>query len=359
MKTALITGIHGMDGFYLSKLLLEKGYRVVGVYRRTSSPTSWRLAYLSDELKRNLILEAGDITDYSSIARIVRQYQPDEFYNLAAQSQVWHSFKAPLATMESTAVGAMNCLEAVRQECPDCKFYQASSSEMFGNSAINGDNKPTPGVLFKRILDEESPMIPRSPYGIAKLAAHNAVRNYREAYSMFAVGGILFNHEGPFRGTEFVTRKITNGIAAVLADKQDNVALGNLDSYRDWGHAADYMRAAWMMLQADEPKDYVISTGETHSVQNFIIFSSICVAEHENWSRFIKRDPSLVRPAEVDILIGNSSKARQELKWMPEYSFESLVYEMMKFDLSLYGIDHLLLPLEHVLELWGKVKTFA
>ena len=347
-NVAVITGINGQDGFYLAELLLNKGYKVVGVQRRTSSSTAWRLLDIpgyDDYVKRGqLVFEAGDITDLSSISNIVIEHQPTEFYNLAAQSQVWHSFKSPLSTLDITGMGCAICLEAVRQNKPDCRFYQAGSSEQFGNSAIFGKDVPEEGVVFERVLDEDSPMIPRSPYGVAKLMAYTLVRNYREAYGMYAVGGILFNHESPYRGVEFVTRKITYGIARILSGQQDVIELGNLDAYRDWGHAADYMRAAWLMLQQDEPVDYVISMGQTHSIRDFLnsAFSYVGI---DDWSQYVKINPKYVRPSEVDVLIGDSRKAYKELQWKPLHSFEDLVYQMVYQDCLREGVaDKVLTP---------------
>lgn len=341
MKTAIITGIHGQDGFYLAKLLLKKGYRVVGIQRRTSASTGWRLVDIPDyeqvRKEGRLITESGDITDLASIARIVCEYKPDEFYNLAAQSQVWHSFKAPLSTLEITGNGAVICLEAVRQFAPKCRFYQAGSSEQFGNSAIFGKDVPEEGVVFERLLDENSPMLPRSPYGVAKLTAYAMVRNYREAYEMYAVAGILFNHESPYRGAEFVTRKITLGIAAILAGEQDRIELGNLDSYRDWGHAEDYMKAAWMMLQQDTPKDYVIAMRQTYRISDFLNLAFRFVGI-DNWDKYIEINPEFVRPSEIDVLIGNPTKARDELGWEPSHSFEDLVYSMIYTDCLRKGV---------------------
>lgn len=341
MKTAIITGIHGQDGYYLAKLLLEKGYKVVGIQRRTSSSTGWRLTdipgYEEARKEGRLITESGDITDLSSIARVVAAYKPDEFYNLAAQSQVWHSFKAALSTLEITGLGAAVCLEAVRQWAPTCKFYQAGSSEQFGNSAIFGKDKPEEGVRYERVLDENSPMLPRSPYGVAKLTAYALVRNYREAYGMYAVGGILFNHESPYRGVEFVTRKITHGIAAILAGEAKTIELGNLDAYRDWGHAEDYMRAAWMMLQQDEPKDYVISMEKTYRIRDFLdlAFSYVGI---EEWDQYVEINPEFVRPSEIDVLIGDSTLAHEQLGWRPEHTFDDLVYSMIYRDCLRKGV---------------------
>jgi GDPmannose 4,6-dehydratase len=343
MRTIIVSGINGQDGFYLTKLLLDKGYRVIGIQRRTSASTAWRLVdlpnYEKARAENRFILEPGDVTDLASIARIVAAYKPDEFYNLAAQSQVWHSFKTPLSTLEITGMGAAICLEAVRQFAPNCRFYQAGSSEQFGNSAIFGKDLPEKGVVYERVLNEDSPMIPRSPYGVAKLMAYAMVRNYREAYGMFAVGGILFNHESPYRGIEFVTRKITHGIASILANEQSSIALGNLDSYRDWGHAEDYMRAAWMMLQQDKPKDYVISMEQTHSIRDFLnlAFSHVSI---NDWTPYVVIDPEFVRPSEVDVLIGDSTRAHNELKWHPEHTFDGLVYEMIYRDCLRKGVSH-------------------
>jgi GDPmannose 4,6-dehydratase len=341
MKCAIITGINGQDGFYLTKLLLSKGYKVIGVQRRTSSSTAWRLLDLPnyDEATRSgqLIFEAGDITDFASIARIITTHQPTEFYNLAAQSQVWHSFRSPLSTLEITGMGAAVCLEGVRQLAPKCKFYQAGSSEQYGNSAINGKEQREVKEIFQRVLDEDSPMMPRSPYGVAKLMAHTLVRNYREAYGMFAVGGILFNHESPYRGVEFVTRKITHGIASILAGTATKIELGNLDAFRDWGHAEDYMTAAWMMLQQDKPEDYVIATGETHKISEFLDMAFGCV-NITNWFSYVTTNQEFVRPSEVDVLIGNSAKARSKLGWKPRFGFEDLVYEMVRKDCLRNGV---------------------
>lgn len=342
MKTAVVTGVNGQDGFYLTKLLLEKGYRVVGIQRRTSSSTAWRLdqlEFLVDRsLYNNLVLEAGDVTDMASIARIVQTYQPDEFYNLAAQSQVWHSFRSPLSTLMITGLGAATCLEVVRQHTPDCRFYQAGSSEQYGNSAIGGKERTEVSAVYEKVLNEDSPMMPRSPYGVAKLMAHTLVRNYREAYGMFAVGGILFNHESPYRGKEFVTRKITDGVARIMTCDPTKIVLGNLDAYRDWGHAEDYMEAAWMMLQQDKPVDYVISTGETHSIREFLGRAFACVSV-QDWSQYVKVNQDFVRPSEVDVLIGDSSRARTELGWQPRHSFDELVWEMVYHDCRRQGVE--------------------
>lgn len=354
MKTAVITGVNGQDGYYLTKLLLEKGYRVVGIQRRASTTTAWRLHDLPDT--SNLVLEAGDITDLSSVLRVVKKYQPEEFYNLAAQSQVWHSFQSPLSTCEITGLGVLICLEAVRQEAPSCKFYQAGSSEQFGNSAIFGKERKDAEAIYERVLNIDSPMGPRSPYGAAKLFGHNMVRNYREAYDMFAVGGILFNHESPYRGTEFVTRKITHSLASVLVAEQDAIKLGNLDSYRDWGHAEDYMRAAWMMLQQDSPKDYVIATGETYSIREFLSLAFIC-AGISDWTPYVEQDANMIRPSEVDILIGDATLAHEELGWRPSHTFVSLVHSMVAKDLERKGVIDRLVAIEEVENQWNFLRS--
>lgn len=352
MKTAIITGINGQDGFYLTRLLLEKGYRVVGVQRRTSTSTSWRLDDLPD--KSNLVLEPGDVTDHASMVSIVKMWQPDEFYNLAAQSQVWHSFKTPISTCDITGLGALVCLDVVRQEAPGCRLYQAGSSEQFGNVAATFGTErfpPEPGQARSKMLNMQSPMYPRSPYGAAKLFAHNMVRNYREAYHMFAVGGILFNHESPYRGKEFVTRKITAGIASVLSGDEEQLTLGNLDARRDWGHAEDYMRAAWMMLQTDKPKDYMIATGQAHSIHQFLTLAFLCVGV-EDWSDLVESDSKLMRPSEIDVLVGDSSQARAELGWEPTHTFVDLVYSMMREDCRRYDVMSQLRTQAEVQHMW-------
>ena len=355
-KVALCTGVTGQDGYYLTKLLLQKGYKVVGIKRRTSAPTTSRLNLLQKILSPaeliNLTVEDGDITDYISIARLVRKYKPHEFYNLAAQSFVTHSFNAPIVTAQITGLGALNCLEAIKNEMRDCRFYQASSSEMFGNAAIHCANKPIANGKYEVVLDESSHMVPRSPYGAAKLFAHNMTRNYREAYKMFAVGGILFNHESPLRGEEFVTRKITRQLALIATHRAQSLSLGNLDSYRDWGHAEDFCRAMWLMLQQSAPKDYVIATGKTFSIQEFLNIAFSCIKWPTNCrlNHLVKQDPALIRPSEVDILIGNSQLARQELGWSPFYNFIDLVHSMVGNDLAINNASNLLRPIKEVEE---------
>lgn len=319
MKKAFITGITGQDGSYLAEFLLDKGYRVYGLTRRTSTQNFERIRHLIHH--ENLELISGDLIDQHSITSSLRDIQPDEVYNLAAQSFVKASWEQPVLTGEFTAIGVTRMLEAVRLACPKARFYQASSSEMFGKV------QETPQT-------ETTPFYPRSPYGVAKVYGHWITVNYRESFDMFAVSGILFNHESPRRGLEFVTRKIANGVARVKLGKQAFVELGNLDAKRDWGYAKDYVEAMWLMLQQENPEDYVISTGETHSVREFLQLS--CKAAGlDDWEAVYKHNPKYDRPAEVDLLIGDSSKAREKLSWQPSISFEELVRIMVEAELEL------------------------
>ncbi len=321
MKKAFITGITGQDGSYLAEFLLDKGYRVYGLTRRTSTQNFERIRHLIHH--ENLELISGDLIDQHSITSSLRDIQPDEVYNLAAQSFVKASWEQPVLTGEFTAIGVTRMLEAVRLACPKARFYQASSSEMFGKV------QETPQT-------ETTPFYPRSPYGVAKVYGHWITVNYRESFDMFAVSGILFNHESPRRGLEFVTRKIANGVARVKLGKQAFVELGNLDAKRDWGYAKDYVEAMWLMLQQENPEDYVISTGETHSVREFLQLS--CKAAGlDDWEAVYKHNPKYDRPAEVDLLIGDSSKAREKLAWQPSISFEELVRIMVEAELELEG----------------------
>lgn len=317
MKTAVITGVNGQDGSYLSDILLEKDYRVVGISRRRSIGGLDNIQHLLDH--PNFILERGDITDSGSLCNIVEEWQPDEFYNLAAQSFVGLSWKEPYHTGRVTGLGVLNCLEALRHVKPDTRFYQASSSEMFGKV------RETP-------QRETTPFHPRSPYGCAKVYGYWITRNYRESYGMFTTNGILFNHESPRRGLEFVTRKITHAAARIFLDGGGRLGLGNLDSKRDWGHARDYMDAAHLMLQQDTPGDYVIATGKAYSIRDLLneAFGSLDL----DWSEYVYVDERYVRPAEVDILLGDSTKARQELGWTPKYDFKALIQEMVEGDLE-------------------------
>lgn len=318
MKKALITGITGQDGSYLAELLLEKGYKVYGLTRRTSTQNFTRIKHIT--YHENLELISGDLMDQHSLTHALTDIKPDEVYNLAAQSFVKASWEQPVLTGEVTGLGVTRILEAVRLACPRAKFYQASSSEMFGKV------RETP-------QHEKTPFYPRSPYGVAKVYGHWITVNYRESYDMFAVSGILFNHESPRRGLEFVTRKITNGIARIKLGKQQFIELGNLEAKRDWGYAKDYVQAMWLMLQQEQPEDFVIATGETHSVKEFLKIS--CKAAGiENWEAIYKHNPKYDRPAEVDLLIGNANKAQEKLNWKPTVSFEELVTLMVEAEIE-------------------------
>ncbi len=314
-KTALITGITGQDGSYLAELLLKEGYRVVGMTRRSSTDVHERIAHIVDEIE----FVSGDLLDQSSITAIVSAVRPDEIYNLAAQSFVPTSWTQPVLTGEFTALGVTRVLEAVRSVNPKIKFYQASSSEMFGKV------QETP-------QRETTPFYPRSPYGVAKIYGHWITINYRESYDVFAVSGILFNHESARRGKEFVTRKISDGVARIKLGLQQELRLGNLDAQRDWGFAGDYVRAMWLMLQQPRPDDYVVATGRTHSVRDFVRLAF--AAADLDWERYVVVDPRFYRPAEVDVLVGDASKAYRELGWEPEVSFERLVETMVLADLD-------------------------
>ena len=316
MPTALITGITGQDGSYLADLLLAKGYTVVGMVRRTSTVTFERLSHIQDEIT----LLQGDLHDQSSLIDLLEQRQPDEVYNLAAQSFVPISWKQPVLTGEVTGIGVTRLLEAIRLVNPKIRFYQASSSEMFGKA------RQVP-------QQETTPFYPRTPYGVAKVYAHWITVNYREEYGMFAVSGILYNHESPRRGLEFVTRKITHGAARIKLGRAQELRLGNLDARRDWGHAGDSVRAMWLMLQQETPQDFVIGTGQTHSVRDFCqaAFSYIGL----DYEEYVVQDERFYRPAETAQLVSNPEKARRVLGWKPEVSFEDLVHQMVDTDLAL------------------------
>lgn len=316
MKTAIITGVTGQDGSYLSDLLLEKGYRVIGVSRRRSGGGDGRVEHLKNS--SNFVLEFGDVTDSGSLHRIIEKYAPDEFYNLAAQSFVGLSWNEPVHTANATAIGVLNCLEAIRDVKKDTKFYQASSSEMFGKVA------ETP-------QKETTPFYPRSPYGVSKVFGYWITRNYRESHGIFATNGILFNHESPRRGIEFVTKKITRAAAQIYASRGGKLSLGNLDSIRDWGHAKDYMEAAHLMLQHDKPDDFVISTGVGHTIKDLL--DTAFEYLNLDWRNYVVQDPQFMRPAEVDLLLGDSTKAREVLGWKPKYNFKTLIEEMVREDL--------------------------
>ena len=314
-KKALITGITGQDGSYLAELLLEKGYDVYGMVRRASTENFERIDHLTDRIT----LVQADLLDPTSLVEALEEARPAEVYNLGAQSFVPTSWKQPVLTAEFTAVGVTRLLEAIRRVDPDIRFYQASSSEMFGKVREVPQN-------------EQTPFYPRSPYGVAKVYGHFITVNYRESYGLFAVSGILFNHESPRRGLEFVTRKISDGVARIKLGLADELRLGNLEAKRDWGFAGDYVEAMWLMLQADEPEDYVIATGEEHSVQECaeIAFAHAGL----DWKQYVKTDPEFLRPAEVDHLVGDAGKARQQLGWQPAVSFKELVELMVDADLE-------------------------
>jgi GDPmannose 4,6-dehydratase len=314
-KTALITGITGQDGSYLAELLLEQGYRVVGMTRRTSTEVHERIEHLVDRIE----IVSGDLLDQSSIGSILADVRPSELYNLAAQSFVPTSFAQPVLTGEFTALGVTRVLDAIRVVDPSIRFYQASSSEMFGKVQAVPQG-------------ESTPFYPRSPYGVAKLYGHWITVNYRESYDLFACSGILFNHESPRRGKEFVTRKISDGVARIKLGLATELRLGNLDAQRDWGFAGDYVRAMWMMLQQERADDYVVATGRTHAVREFVRLAF--AAAGLDWERYVVVDPRYYRPAEVDLLVGDPGKAKRVLGWTPEVSFEQLVEQMVHADLD-------------------------
>ncbi|HET6275260.1 MAG TPA: GDP-mannose 4,6-dehydratase [Candidatus Cybelea sp.] len=315
-KTALVTGITGQDGSYLAELLLEKGYRVVGMTRRTSTEVHERIEHIVDDVE----IHSGDLLDQSSITSIVDEVAPDEIYNLAAQSFVPASWSQPVLTGEFTALGVTRVLEAIRQVNPAIRFYQASSSEMFGK-------------VVETPQTEKTPFYPRSPYGVAKVYGHWITVNYRESYGLYACSGICFNHESGRRGKEFVTRKISDGVARIKLGLAKELRLGNLDAHRDWGFAGDFVRAMWLMLQQPEPVDFVIATGRSHSVRDFvrIAFEAAGLGSFEP---YVVIDPRFVRPAEVDHLIGDASKAKAMLGWEPEVDFERLVAMMVESDIK-------------------------
>ena len=316
MKKALITGINGMDGSHLADLLLKKGYEVYGMERRTSSPNRTNTKHLEGKIR----FVNGDLTDQNSLVRCLKESNPNEVYNLGAMSFVGESWNTPEQTSDVTGLGVLRMLEAIREYDKSIKFYQASSSEMFGRMVENP-------------AKESTPFYPRSPYGVAKLYGHWITKNYRESYDMFACSGILFNHESERRGIEFVTRKITDGVAKIHLGIQDKIILGNLDAKRDWGYAPDYCEAMWLMLQQNNPDDYVISTGKTHSIREFLDNAFQHIGDI-HWEKYVEQDPRFMRPAEVDVLRGDSSKAYEELKWKPKTSFDELVSKMMNNDIK-------------------------
>ena len=314
-KRAIITGITGQDGSYLAELLLERGYEVIGVVRRSSSPNLWRIEHLLERIT----LRPADLLDQLSLMRIVQDVRPHELYNLAAMSFVPASWDQPLLTGEFNSQGVTRILEAIRQVDPTVKIYQASSSEMYGRV------REVPQT-------EMTPFYPRSPYGVSKVFAHYITVNYRESYGMYAVSGILFNHESPRRGLEFVTRKVSDGVARIKLGLSDHLSLGNLDAHRDWGFAGDYVRAMYMMLQQDQADDYVIATGQSHSVRQLV--ETAFGHAGLDWSKYVRIDPALLRPAEVDHLVGDATKARKLLGWEPSVNFKQLVGMMVDADLA-------------------------
>ena len=320
MKTALITGITGQDGSYLAELLLEEGYRVVGMQRRTSTETVGRIAHLIDRIE----LVQGDLLDQLSLIDLMQRYRPDEVYNLAAQSFVPTSWQQAVLTGEFTALGVTRMLEAIRLVNPETRFYQASSSEMFGK-------------VREVPQRETTPFYPRSPYGVSKVYGHWITVNYRESYNLFACSGMLFNHESPRRGLEFVTRKVTHGVARVKLGLADVLNLGNLDAHRDWGYAPDYVRAMWLMLQQDQPDDFVVATGRTHTVQRLCELAF--AAAGLDWQDYVRIDPRYLRPAEVDLLVGDATKARTNLGWELSVSFEEMVELMVEADIRMLSGD--------------------
>lgn len=338
MKKALITGITGQDGSYLAELLLSKGYQVNGIVRRASNFNTDRLEQNHEEISQesNLKLHFGDLSESSVIDKLMREIEPDEVYNLGAMSHVKVSFEIPEYTGNITGLGTVRLLEAIKNYAPNSRFYQASSSEMFGK-------------VVETPQSETTPFYPRSPYGVAKVYSYWITRNYRESYNIFACNGILFNHESPRRGRTFVTRKITRGLSNIKLGKQNVLYMGNIDAKRDWGHAKDYVEAMWLMLQMENPDDYVIATGEMHSVRECIDLAAQELGFDLVWEgkgidevgidkisgkTIVKIDPKYFRPAEVELLLGNPEKAKKILNWQPKYKFEDLIREMVKFDLE-------------------------
>jgi GDPmannose 4,6-dehydratase len=336
MTTALITGITGQDGAYLAEFLLDKGYKVYGMNRRSSSNNTSKLSHLLEQYPKNFVLRYGDLTDSASIGKLISDIKPDEVYNLGAQSHVQVSFENPVYTSDVDGLGTLRVLESIKQYAKDAKFYQASTSELFGKV------KETP-------QNELTPFHPRSPYGVSKLFSYWAAVNYRESYGMYACNGILFNHESPIRGEHFVTRKITKAVASIVKGKQDTLFLGNLDAKRDWGFAKDYVEAMWLMLQQETPEDYVIATGETRTVREFVetAFKEVGIKiewdgegvsevgnDSDTGKNLITIDPAFYRPSEVDILIGDPTKARVKLGWTAKTPFNDLVRMMVAADLG-------------------------
>lgn len=319
IKKAIVSGICGQDGSYLAELLIDKGYEVHGIVRRSAVENNTHRFSRINHIMNKITLHGGDITNYNNVYSIISKVKPDEFYHLAAQSFVAESFKDPFTTFDTNVNGTLNILEAIRDVCPLCKIYFAGSSEMFGK-------------VVETPQTEKTPFYPRSPYGVSKVAGFDLMRNYRESYNMFCCSGILMNHESPRRGYEFVTRKITTTIAKILKGETNELRLGNLESKRDWGHAQDYVYAMYLMLQHSVPDDYVIATGETHSIKEFLEIAFDYV--NFNWEDYVIIDPQFYRPAEVDILLGDCSKAKKVLGWEPKVTFKELVESMIESDLN-------------------------
>lgn len=321
MKTALITGFPGQDACYLAEFLLGKGYKVVGGIKRYTAPNYSNLDFLGLRENPNFQLEILDVTDIGSIFDVVLKHEPEEIYNLAAQSFVGASWRLTHATMAVDGLGPVNFIEVIRRVNPKIRFYQASTSEMFGNSHINGRQT------------EDTPLLTASPYGAAKLYAHRMIGNARDSFGLFACSGILFNHESPIRGIEFVTRKVTDGVAQIATGKADVIKLGNLGSERDWGHARDYVRAQWLMLQQDEPEDFIIATGEKHTIMDLcrVAFNAAGITD---WEQYVVSDPEFVRPHDLVSLHASCDKAKRKLGWEPETSFEEMIQEMVEADLK-------------------------
>tara|TARA_R110000803_G_scaffold171325_1_gene234277 strand:+ start:132 stop:1109 length:978 start_codon:yes stop_codon:yes gene_type:complete len=325
MKTAIITGFPGQDACYLAELLLSKGYKVVAGIKRYTSPNYSNLDFLNLRENQNFHLQTLDVTDIGSIFDAVEEHKPDEVYNLAAQSFVGSSWRLAFVTTQVDALGPLNFLEVIRRTNPDIRFYQASTSEMFGNSSTNG------------VQTEDTAFMPASPYGIAKLYGYHITRNFRDSYGAFACSGILFNHESPIRGIEFVTRKITDGVAQIKAGKQDKILLGNLDSERDWGHARDFVRAQWIMLQQDAPEDFIIATGVKHSIRDLCRIA-FAAADINDWEQYVGSHPAYVRPHDLVSLQAACTKAKTKLDWEPTVTFTELIEEMVAADLKRHGV---------------------
>ena len=326
MKKAFITGITGQDGFYLADYLLKNDYQVHGTIRRTSLINTLRIDPLISEYSNDgkIVLHYSDLLDSASISNLINTIMPDEIYNLAAQSFVGDSWRLAHQTTQIDAMGPMNCLEVIKRINPKTRFYQAGTSEMFGNSNNNG------------VQTEDTPYIPVSPYGIAKLHGFHITRIYRESFGLFACSGILFNHESPIRGIQFVTRKVTDGVAQIVNGLSDKIKLGNLHAERDWGHAADFVEAQWLMLQQDKPEDYIIATGQKHTIAE-LCRVAFAAAGINNWEDYVVSDPKFIRPNELHTLHARSDKAMLELNWKPRYTFESMIHEMVEADLKRYA----------------------